>query len=205
MELKEILKARRAVNFFDPAKDVDEKIIRDVFETATLVPSSFNLQPWKAILLHDQKNRDKLRAAAFNQPKISDAPYVAILLGDKKAYEKMDPILDDMVTKGYMPEGAREGSKGMAKGLYGGDNERAFAGRNVGFFAMALMLAAQSLGVDTHPMDGFDSGAVRKAFDIPEDYDIVMLLAFGHFDTTKTMMPAKMRYGFDEVVVKEGF
>jgi len=36
---------------------------------------------------------------------------------------------------------------------------------------MGLMYAATSLGLETHPMDGFDHEAVRKAFNIPDNLD----------------------------------
>jgi len=117
----------------------------------------------------------------------------------------MDPVLDDFIKRGAFNEEAREGIKGMAKGLYGGDNERAFAHRNVGLFAMSFMYAAESLGVKTHPMDGFSADAVKKAFNIPDYYDVVMLIAIGYFDESKTLNPRGMRWSFEEAVVKEHF
>ncbi|MFZ1982359.1 MAG: hypothetical protein WAU61_13730, partial [Smithella sp.] len=56
-------------------------------------------------------------------------------------------------------------------------------------------------GLDSHPMDGFDIDAVKKAFDIPEQYWIPLLLAIGHFDKTKTLPAAKWRKSYDEIVV----
>ncbi len=205
MDLKEVLETRRAVNFFDPSKDVDESVIRRIYDLARLAPTSFNLQPVNIILLHSAESKQTLREAAFNQPKITDAPWVAILLGDKKAYDHMDPIIDDMIEKGFTKEEGRNVVKGMAKGLYEGDNERAFAHRNVSLFASAFMLAAKSLGVDTHPMDGFDGGAVRKVFNIPDDLEVVMLVAIGHHDESKTLLPRARRKEYDEVVRHGGF
>ena len=40
---------------------------------------------------------------------------------------------------------------------------------------MSLMLAAKNLGLDTHPMDGFDHDGVKKAFDIPDNYWVLLL------------------------------
>jgi putative NAD(P)H nitroreductase len=205
LKLMDVYQKRRSVNYFDSKRDVDEAIIRKIFDMAKLAPSSFNIQPWKIVLVHNPEWKAKLRECANGQPKITEAPYVAILLGDKKSYEKMDPILDDFIKRGAFPESAREGIKGMAKGLYAGDNERAFVSRNVGLFAMSFMYAAESLGVNTHPMDGFNAEAIVKTFNIPADYDVVMLLAIGYFDESKTLLPRGMRRGFEEVVVKEHF
>lgn len=67
---------------------------------------------------------------------------------------------------------------------------------------MALMFAAKSLGLDTHPMDGFDHDGVRKAFNIPGNYWIPLLLAVGFFDESKKFHPPKWRKTFEEIVVK---
>jgi len=58
---------------------------------------------------------------------------------------------------------------------------------------MSVMLAAKDAGLDSHPMDGFDIEDVRKAFNIPDQYWIPLLLAIGHFDKTKTLMPPKWK------------
>jgi nitroreductase len=67
---------------------------------------------------------------------------------------------------------------------------------------MALMFAAKSFGLDTHPMDGFDHDGVRQAFNIPENYWIPLLLPTGYFDQTKELYPPKWRKTFEEIVVK---
>jgi nitroreductase len=77
----------------------------------------------------------------------------------------------------------------------------AFACKNAGFFAMSLMLAAKDAGLDSHPMDGFDIDGVRKAFKIPDQYWIPLLLAIGHFDKSKTLLPPKWRKSYDEIVM----
>ena len=77
----------------------------------------------------------------------------------------------EMVKAGSMGEGQYDWFINACQGLYGEREEKqqAFACKNAGFFAMALMLTAKHLGLDTHPMDGFDHDAVRKEFNIPEN------------------------------------
>ncbi len=67
---------------------------------------------------------------------------------------------------------------------------------------MSLMFAAKHLGLDTHPMDGFDHDGVREAFSIPENYWIPLLLAVGYFQKDKELSPPKWRKTFEEIVVK---
>jgi hypothetical protein len=51
-------------------------------------------------------------------------------------------------------------------------------------------------------MDGFDHAGVRKAFNIPDNYWIPLLLAVGHFDESKKLHPPKWRKTFEEIVVR---
>ncbi len=175
--------------------------IQKIYELACLTPSSFNLQPWRVILVSSPEKKQTLRDCAFGQPKVTEASQVAIVLGDREAFEKdnMDPILDDFIDKGFYPPENRDMLLGMAKGLYGG-RESQFASRNAGLFAMSFMYAAKSLGVDTHPMDGFDAAAIVDRFGIPPRYEVVMLIAIGKFDSTKTLLERGARKPFDKVI-----
>ena len=65
---------------------------------------------------------------------------------------------------------------------------------------MSLMYAAKSLGLDTHPIDGFDHEAVRSEFNIPKNYWIPLLLALGYFDKQRELHPPKWRKSFEEIV-----
>jgi len=208
MDFKEVIEKRRAVNFFDAEKPVSDALLREMVEMAAKTPSSFNLQPWSVMIVKDQEEKMRLREVAWNQPKVSEAPVVLIVLADRDGWKKGHPFVEtnfkEMVKAGGMGEGQYNWFINACQGLYGESQEsqQAFACKNTGFFAMALMLAAKSLGMDTHPMDGFDHDGVRQAFNIPENYWIPLLLAVGYFDQTKELLPPKWRKTFDEIVVE---
>ncbi len=207
MEFMEVMEKRRAVNFFDPKKQVSDDLIKQLIETASKTPSSFNLQPWSLIILKDQGDKEKLKKLAMNQPKVTEAPVVFIVLADRDAWKKGHPFMEknfqEMVKAGSMSPEQYDWFVETCGRLYGESKEKmqAFACKNTGFFAMALMLAAKNFGLDTHPMDGFDHEGVRKAFNIPGNYWIPLLLAVGYFDKTKKVHPPKWRKTFEEIVV----
>jgi nitroreductase len=208
MNFKELANSRRAVNFFDPAKDVPESLLKDMIDMAAKAPSSFNLQPWSLMVLRNPEEKMKLRKLAWDQPKVSEAPVTLIVLADRDAWKKghlfVERNFKEMVNAGSMTEGQHQWFLDACAGLYGASPEKqqAFACKNTGFFAMSLMFAAKSLGLDTHPMDGFDHDGVRKAFNIPDNYWIPLLLAVGYFKQDKTLMPPKWRKTVEEIVVK---
>jgi nitroreductase len=51
---------------------------------------------------------------------------------------------------------------------------------DLGAAAATLCLQAASLGILTHSMAGFDHDAIRKAFEIPEDYALGAVIALGY-------------------------
>ena len=208
MDFKDVINQRRAVNFFDPEKPVSDELIKEMVEMAAKVPSSFNLQPWSLMIIKYPEEKKRLRKLAWDQPKVSEAPVVLIVLADRAGWEKGHPFVEknfkEMVASGSMSEKQYDWFLNACKGLYGETQERqqAFACKNTGFFAMALMFAAKNLGLDTHPMDGFDHEGVRKEFNIPENYWVPLLMAVGYFDEKKSLQSPKWRKTFEEIVVK---
>lgn len=207
MDFKEIVHTRRAVNFFDPDKDIPGNLLIEMVELAAKTPSGFNLQPWNMILLKDIEKKKKLQKLAWNQPKIVEAPVVFIILADRNGWREGHPIFEknyqEMLKSDAITEDKRQWFIDACQSLYGSTEERqlAFACKNTGFFAMSLMLAAKHLGLDTHPMDGFDHDAVKNAFNIPERYWIPLLLAVGYFRSDKKILPPKWRKSYDEIIV----
>ncbi len=54
------------------------------------------------------------------------------------------------------------------------------AAYDTGAAAMALVLQAHASGLATHRMGGFDRDPFRQAFAIPEDMQIIAMVAIGH-------------------------
>jgi nitroreductase len=206
MEFKKLMETRRSANFFDSAKPVSDEQLRVIVDTARLVPSSFNLQPWNLIVVRSAKDKARLRKLANDQPKVTEAPVVLIVLADKEGYAEANPtvqqVWQSMEKNGY----ARAEQKGwffdVCEKMYSGDpTALAFAVKNTALFAMALMLAAKDIGLDTHPMDGFNREGIMKEFSIPQNFFVVMLIAVGYFDQRKKLLPRNWRKSYDEIVL----
>ncbi len=206
-KFKQILQNRRAINFFDSEREVPDALLRELVEDATHSPSSFNLQPWNLMVLRDNDEKMRLQKLAMNQPKVSEAPVTLIVLADTKAWAKdndaFNIVLNHKLTDGELKEEQIDWFEGVCGRLYGQsrDFELAFAVKNAGFFAMSLMYAATARGVQTHPMDGFDHDAVRKEFNIPDNYWIPLLMAVGYHAKNAEILPVKKRKSFDELVL----
>lgn len=207
MNFKILIHSRRAVNFFEPERDVPDKLLREMINMAAQTPSSFNLQPWSLVVVRDADQKARLQKLAWDQPKVSEAPVILAVLADRDAWREGHPFVEktfqQFIQAGTMTEEQRGWFKDSRQSLYGfsDDAMQAFANKNAGFFAMSLMLAAKSLGLDSHPMDGFDLEGVRGELNIPKSYWIPLLLAVGYFKEGQTLASPKWRKSYDEIVV----
>ena len=57
---------------------------------------------------------------------------------------------------------------------------------DAGLATAQLSLQAVSQGLIAHPMSGFDRAGARRAFDIPDDFDPLVLIALGHLAAERT-------------------
>ncbi|MEF2230348.1 MAG: nitroreductase family protein [Pseudodesulfovibrio sp.] len=203
MEFKDILIHRRAINFFDPDRDVADDTIREILGEAVKAPSSFNLQPWKVVLFRDPEQKARLKKLAFDQPKIVEAPVVLMILGDRSGWKEGCKTFEDLFSHTMGPE-KRDWFVNTTKALYGASelSSQAFANKNAGLFAMSLMYAASNRGLHTHPMDGFDHDGVRAAFDIPHNFWIPMLIAVGHAKPGLEIHPKGWRQSVDDMIFR---
>jgi nitroreductase len=204
MDVIQAIKERRSINFFETGKEIPDDKLKELLETANLSPSSFNLQPWKVVVVKDSEKKKILKQCAFNQPKVEEASAILIMVADPMAMEEnVDRMLDSWQQMGYMKPEMRETYKGMANNLYGAPDSlkrKIFAVKNTSLFAMNLMIAAKGLGLETHPMDGFDEDCMKKEFNIPEDKIIPMLIAVGYLKSGVTLLPRAFRRGINEFV-----
>lgn len=209
MDVIQTIRERRSINFFEVGREIPHDKLRELIEIANLAPSSFNLQPWKIIVVRDPERKKVLRRCAMNQPKAEEASAVLIMVADPKGVEEnMDKVLDSWQELGYMKPVMRETYTGMMKSLYGTEDSltrKLFATKNTALFAMNLMIAAKGLGLETHPMDGIDEKCIKKEFNIPQDKIIPMLIAVGYLRPGITLLPRAFRRRMEEFVRFESY
>jgi nitroreductase len=204
LTVPEAVGRRRATPRFNPDRPIDPDLLARILRLATMAPSSYNLQPWRFLVVRDAANRRKLQACAWNQPKVGQAPVMVVVL----AYHTPDQThLEAMLARqlelgACSPERAAE-IRGRAAAALGRVTDRAlWATRSTMLAASTLMLAAESLGVASSPMEGFDPVAVRTTFGIPDDHTVCCLIALGYAADDK---PFPGRFELDEVCFSEHF
>jgi len=200
METIEAIKNRRAIKHFDPQYSMSEKEIEELFSLAILSPTAFNIQNWRFILVRDPESRQQVRAAAGDQAQVTDASLLVVVCADLQAWRKQP----DRYWKDATEE-VKSFVLPAIEGYYRGRHhvQRDEAMRSCGIAAQTLMLAAQSMGYDSCPMDGFDFDKVGRIINLPEDHVIAMFVAIGK--GIRDAWPRPGQLPLEEVVLSDRF
>jgi putative NAD(P)H nitroreductase len=201
MDAINMVTERRSVNFFDTTRKLGKETLKNIINLAVNAPSAYNLQPWRIIVIESDEAKERLWNAAYKQPKVKEASVNLLIVGNGNGWNKNNPVWDEMLISVGGKKEIVENSQNATAYNYGSTEERriAFASANSGLLAMSIMYAAKAMGVDSHPMNGFDNDAVKKEFGLAE-YEIpVMNICLGYFDSQKTLYPRRPRRGFNEI------
>jgi nitroreductase len=172
---------RRATNHFKP-DEVPAEFLEAILKLAAQAPSGYNLQPWRFIVVRSEENRQRLQAVAFNQPKVAEAPVVVICIGMKEEWkERADEVFKEGAERGAgSPDAWQKAKEGAVGFLTNAQSMPVWVNRHTMIAFTTMMLVAESYGFDTAPMEGFDAAGVKREFDIPEEAEVVALLAIGY-------------------------
>ena len=194
------IEQRSTTSLYDASRDISDVQVTELARLATLAPSAFNLQNWRLVAVRSAEAKARLRAVAWDQPKITDAAVTYIVCGVIAEHDVMPDRLAPVVAAGIMPQEMVPGWTGAAKSLYFEQPQRARdeAIRSATFSAMTLILAATSLGLGSTPMIGFDPEGVSREFGLAENEVPALLLAVGY--ATPENWPQKPRRPLNDVL-----
>jgi nitroreductase len=202
--ITQVLLERRATNRFksDP---VPEEYLEAILKLGAQAPSGYNLQPWRFIVVRDPENRKRLQRVAFNQPKIGEAPVVIIAIGMKEEWkERADEIFKEGAERGAGKiETWEQYRDGAFQFLTNMQSMPVWVNRHTMIAVTTMMLAAEAYGFDTAPMEGFDAAGVKREFGIPEEAEVVALLAIGYAAEPEKAYPG--RFSLDRIAFSERY
>ena len=183
--LKEAIEQRRAARAFR-SNPIPEAILEAIFQIGLRAPSGFNLQPWRFIVVREQQNRDKLKACAFNQRQVGEAPVVLICCGDRTSaeMENIEAVIELGSEVGAMSDDFANYMRSQIPPFFENhpsfESMEAWTNRHTMLAVAHLMVVARSFGVDSCPMEGFSTSQVKEAFNIPPQVDVCCLVALGY-------------------------
>ena len=206
--LKDSIERRRAARAFRP-DDIPDVILEEIFRLGLRSPSGYNLQPWRFIVLRTAEGKAKLKACAFDQPQITQAPVVIICCGDRAASESknIEAVIElglehDAITPEYA-DVMRQQIPAMFEQKPSFTSLETWTNRHTMLGVAHMMIVAESFGVDSCPMEGFVGAKVKEAFNIPATVDVCCLLCLGY--ATDPMKKFGGRFSYAQVCFSEEY
>ncbi|HKG72014.1 MAG TPA: nitroreductase family protein [Nitrososphaeraceae archaeon] len=160
--ISEIIAKRWSARAFS-TKPVENSKLLSILEAARWAPSSRNEQPWRYIVFTNE-NPEMLKKAQSVLKEIND-------------YAKRAPILICAITKKTYSEN---------------ENPNRLYFHDLGAANENMFLEAFNQGLIMHEMGGFDVQKAREVFNVPEDYEVGIMIAIGYQDTYQ-VLPDRLR------------
>lgn len=219
-QFEALARRRRATRHFlsDP---LPEGILGQLLDTAHWAPSGYNLQPTHFVVVTDPAIKQKLLKACMDQKQVTEAPAIVIFTGDRNVVaNNFDRILASDLDAGCINQDYERLLRKVVPLAFGHGpagagwlwkaalvpfvqrfipipsipavHKRYWLTKQVLLSAMAFMLAAESAGLATVPMEGFDEWRVKRLLNIPRSHIVPIVIPVGYAadaHLSKTRLP----------------
>jgi 3-hydroxypropanoate dehydrogenase len=165
-------------------KRLSVETLREIYELASLGPTSANSTPARFVFLESEAAKARLlpALAPLNVEKTKSAPVTVIVAWDTEFYEKLPQLFPHADMRSYFV-----GNQSLI-------DETAF--RNSSLQGAYFILAARAVGLDCGPMSGFDKAKVNAEFFPDGKWKVNFLCNLGYGDPSK-LLPRNPRLEFD--------
>ncbi|SER47603.1 hypothetical protein SAMN04487944_1052 [Gracilibacillus ureilyticus] len=186
---------RHATKKFDPEKKIPSDDFRFILEAGYLSPSSFGIEPWRFLVIQNDRLREKIRDTSWGaKGKINDASHFVIFLArtEKDLTYDSDYLKDHFINVHEYPGERVEGLLSMIENFQKNDFELTderriydWACRQTYIALANMMTAAALIGIDSCPIEGFSinemNELLREEGLLDEgSFSISVMAAFGY-------------------------
>lgn len=205
----ESLNWRYATKAYDASKKLTQEQINNLLEVINLSPSSYGLQPYKVIHVKNPEIREKLKAASWGQPQITDASELLVFtvptnLNDSHVDKFINHVAEVRGTQA-------EQLKGYADMIKGSINSHDDAGKvswaaKQAYIALGFLLEAAAIEkIDATPMEGFDSAQYNEILGLgAENLTSVVVATLGYrSETDEYINLKKVRKDIKDLVIEK--
>ena len=184
MNFIEAMNFRHACKDFDPNKKISLTDQALILEFGRLSPSSFGLEPWHFFVMNDLKLREKIRPACWNQAQVTDSSFVVLCLAYlPHQFRRDSAFMRQRLWRRSLEEGRYQMYQSRIIDHLSEQNTGEWAKRQTYIALANMMTGAASIGIDSCPMEGFYTDALKLALKEQVDWsllDVVALCAFGY-------------------------
>ncbi len=202
------LEWRYAVKQFDPERKLSDKQVKDLKRIIQLSASSFGLQPYKVLIISDDKLKEELMKHSYNQSQIRDASHLFVFCAmlDFDKNDVLDFVKRNMEITGATHEqikAYREMMETKIDSMDAGENLQ-WASKQAYIALGFLLTGAAALGIDLCPMEGFDPAGYDRVLHLKEKRLRPLVLAAAGYRSgdDKYRLSKKVRKSFDNLFIE---
>ncbi|MCP2620340.1 nitroreductase family protein [Candidatus Aminicenantes bacterium AC-334-K16] len=149
MNILEAIQNRRSIRKYKQ-DDLPEEVLHRILEAGRLAPSGKNFQPWKFIIVRDEKLRRQLAEASARQYFMAEAPVIIVACGfPEESYARMGRYMKSWVV-------------------------------DVAIALEHMMLQATAEGLGTCWIGAFEEKEVKEILGVPEEVRVLALTPLGY-------------------------
>lgn len=153
-DLLSLMKERHSGRSYEPTRAISQKEMDILIEAVRLTPSCFGDEPWRYVICNKQNNQSAWK-------KLLDC----LDESNQKWAKDAQVLIISLSAKNF-----RKPDKG----------ENFWAKHDTGAANYALMLQAAAMNLMAHQMGGFDRDKIVKRFNIPDDFNVMSVIAVGY-------------------------
>lgn len=195
---------RFATKKFDISKKVSDSDMEKILEAIQKAPTSFGIQPYHVYVITNPALRERMLPLSYNQGQVIESSHLLVFCLRTDVAPRIDSMIETL--SGGSEEG-KAALKGYSDLMHGTANSKSddqlkdWTARQA-YIALGFGLAAcAELGVDSCPMEGFDSNGVDMLLELPPHMKSLAYLAVG-YRSAEPEHP-KFRFSQDDLFTKK--
>jgi nitroreductase len=163
---------RYATKAFDPVRRIPDDVWAVLEQSLVLAPSSFGLQPYRFLVIHDPAVRQSLLPQAWGQKQVVEASHFVVFAARTGVTEaEIDRFLALAAETRGVSTGSLAGYRGMMTGMLLNPAFQPvvphWTARQAYIALGGLMTGAALLGIDACPIEGFVPAEFDRILGLP--------------------------------------
>lgn len=207
-EIIDKLNWRYATKDFNPSLKLAKEQLETLYSAIQLAPSSFGLQPYTVFVVSNAEVKQNLRAAAYNQPQVTDASEIFIFATYKNfTTEHVDAYATNIAATRGIDKSDIQGFIDVMNGTVASRSaeELKIWNSKQTYIAVGVLLeTAALLDIDACPMEGFDPAQFDEILGIKDkNLTALAMVAVGYrSEEDKYQKLKKVRKSKEDLFVK---
>jgi len=177
---------RHACKLFDIEQRIDEEDMRFILEAGRRSPSSFGQEPWRFLVITNEKLKEELKPLCWNQPQITSCSHLVVVLASIESVQPSSGTPAKRFGRRELPleqiEAYIELYGTFLSDTFGSDEKTlAWSAKQCYIAAANMMTGAASIGIDSCPIEGFEKEKLESLLELDTTkHQVALLLPFGY-------------------------